>query len=441
MTESAVLFPGTESTVLFESHVSSTHRRSEWHVSNSQITSPPPTSQPGRRTFLPSRLSNFALELFLPVGFPSSVRPGYISYQLWDGVQGLCTYLRFTLAIKSLLDGLGVGSSNASAVAGSVLWAAKDGTRMIANLAFSWSAATEMGRNVRQWRLVADLANDIMLTLQVCAPMFGIAWFAPLTCLSSVFAAVCGASAAATKTSISEHFAKISLSDLVTKEGTQETAVTLLGLVWGSALVHWLGDSDAADRMSRLWGVFSVLTLLHIYANVRAVSTLQFHRVNDIRFSILYQRFFDGDDMSVVSVAAAEPRLPVNLFRKPNVVLGGSMREVERAVRPETLCAALSGSKSGQESAFLLLDGEERHSRLSYSRMAYPVVHALLSPDVEGEDLLRARFEAQSRIDEGVGCMSGHTGDWTDFRDRLVQLGWDIDRPLVAADLWRYDWK
>ena len=40
---------------------------------------------------------------FLPAGYPHSVRPEYISYQFWDSLQALSSYLRSVLTTKSLL--------------------------------------------------------------------------------------------------------------------------------------------------------------------------------------------------------------------------------------------------------------------------------------------------------------------------------------------------
>lgn len=38
------------------------------------------------------------------------MRAGYASYQFWDTVQALCSYLRGVLTTKALLEGSGVGS-------------------------------------------------------------------------------------------------------------------------------------------------------------------------------------------------------------------------------------------------------------------------------------------------------------------------------------------
>eukprot|EP00984_Skeletonema_dohrnii_P027743 scaffold17409_cov89-Skeletonema_dohrnii-CCMP3373.AAC.1 len=41
-----------------------------------------------------NRIRQVGRDLFLPVGYPDSVAEGYLEYQFYDSLQGLCTYLR-----------------------------------------------------------------------------------------------------------------------------------------------------------------------------------------------------------------------------------------------------------------------------------------------------------------------------------------------------------
>jgi hypothetical protein len=47
-----------------------------------------------------------------PPPIPQSVKPEYLSYQCWDTVQALCSYLRGILTTKAILEGSGVGSGS-----------------------------------------------------------------------------------------------------------------------------------------------------------------------------------------------------------------------------------------------------------------------------------------------------------------------------------------
>jgi len=83
-----------------------------------------------RRAHLSPRISASARErlwslfarVFLPDGFPHSVRPEYATYQLYDTLQALCSYLRGILTTTAILEASGVGNETASPLAAAVAW-------------------------------------------------------------------------------------------------------------------------------------------------------------------------------------------------------------------------------------------------------------------------------------------------------------------------------
>lgn len=96
---------------------------------------------------------------FLPVGYPYSVREEYLTYQIWDTVQALCSYLRGILTTKAILEGSGVGSEAASALSAAMNWVFRDGVGMACSLLFSSMASISFDCNVKEWRLFADISN------------------------------------------------------------------------------------------------------------------------------------------------------------------------------------------------------------------------------------------------------------------------------------------
>jgi hypothetical protein len=72
--------------------------------------------------------------------------------------------------------------------------------------------------------------------------------------------------------------------DLVTKEGTQETAVTLLGLVLGVLCAQSIAASP-----HQAMALFLVLTAVHVWANYQAVFSLHADSVNPSRGFLLTQ--------------------------------------------------------------------------------------------------------------------------------------------------------
>eukprot|EP00939_MAST-03C_sp_MAST-3C-sp1_P005032 g5032.t1 len=262
-----------------------------------------------------SGLSGMFRRTFLPVGYPHTVEDHYMAYQIFDVVQGLCSYLRGQLAIQKMLEGFGVGDVEATASAGAIGWIMRDGASMLGSLVFSALAATDFGMRMRQWRLFADVINDVGLTLNMIAPMFGKDYFLPLVCAGSVCTAMCGVAAGATKAKISQHFARNNnLADLVAKEGAQESIVTLLGIAGGYVFLRsleayeqyaaeaeeanffvlwpfWFATKSIVSVNEVMWMAFVALTVLHVIANVYAIGCLKLRTVNSVRFGILFDRF------------------------------------------------------------------------------------------------------------------------------------------------------
>ncbi|KAG2768976.1 hypothetical protein JG687_00009920 [Phytophthora cactorum] len=233
-----------------------------------------------------SGLSRELQEMFLPAGYPDSVSEDYLSFQFWDTLQAMCSYLRGVLATQSVLQSVGVGDDKATPLAAALQWVLRDGSGMIGGLTFAYFVGPKFDVNVKRWRLFADVINDVGLTLDMVAPYFP-TLVTEVLCVSSVCKTMCGVAAGATRSSLMTHFAKRdNMADCAAKEGSQETAVKLFGLLFGMYFANAVNSSPHA-----VWMAFLVLTLVHVYANYNAVSCLCIPTVNCSRGLILVQRF------------------------------------------------------------------------------------------------------------------------------------------------------
>jgi hypothetical protein len=240
-------------------------------------------------TWLGSCLASLLKTLFLPVGWPGSVTTDYAQYQVMDTLQALCSYLRGILTTRAVLSGLGVGDSTKSVLSSTVIWVLKDGASLLTGLVYSSLHASSADADPKFYRLVADVSNDIALTVELFAPIACMWWdvdgdggrsrdgaFFLMICLANSLKAICGVSAGCVRVILTQHFAKThNAADVNAKESTQETFVTLLGIIAGSYLLAPL-DSDP----TLLWAVFGVLTLLHVWANWWAMAALRLPLLN-----------------------------------------------------------------------------------------------------------------------------------------------------------------
>ena len=337
--------------------------------------------------------------LFLPINYPKSVRDGYIEYQMWDVVQGLTSYLRGQLAYQSMLVGLGVGDVEASATVGVLQKIIRDTTSMVGSLLFTYFYSDEFGYDVRQWRLFADVSNDLGLTLHFVAPLAGKENFVTIACIASLLTTLCGISAGATKAYISSHFAlDNNLTDLVAKEGSQETAVNILGLVGGYLMVASLGNIE--QGANTVWISFILLTILHVVANIYAIHYLTFNYLNLQRFNICLNNFVNSkyrveSKETYHEICRQEPFLPniccASKQERNCVVLGSNHNLIERK-DVHTFTQGLifplnsNGTRTRNKNAkFVIL--QDKTSEL---------MHVLLHEKATHQDILRGMYEAHA---------------------------------------------
>lgn len=72
------------------------------------------------------------------------------------------------------------------------------------------------------------------------------------------------------------------LADVAAKDGSQETVVGIISLLASLAIL------PAVDgRPDLIWTLFSILTIIHLFANYKAVRALQFDIFNEQRLRIV----------------------------------------------------------------------------------------------------------------------------------------------------------
>eukprot|EP00934_Nitzschia_sp_Nitz4_P002783 Nitzschia sp. Nitz4//scaffold350_size17454//556//2049//NITZ4_008815-RA/size17454-augustus-gene-0.22-mRNA-1//1//CDS//3329548859//2773//frame0 len=237
-----------------------------------------------------NRVTTVFVDLFLPLGYPQSVHESYLPYQLYDGLQGLCSYWRGVVATRAVLEAAGVGDAQATAASAALQWALRDGTGMLAGLVFSYVASRYFDTHVKEYRLFADVINDVALTMDMLAPYFSGDWTLYILSLSTICKTMCGMSAGATKGRITQHFARHgNMADLSAKESTQETLVSLLGMIGGV----WVAKMLQHMPYSITWILFGFLTLVHVWANYKAVKLLRLETLNPQRTRDIFQRLLD----------------------------------------------------------------------------------------------------------------------------------------------------
>ncbi|XP_030449397.1 protein root UVB sensitive 3 isoform X2 [Syzygium oleosum] len=374
------------------------------------------------------------LEAFVPEGFPSSVTPDYVPFQVWDSLQGLSTYIRTMLSTQALLSAIGVGEKSATVLGATFQWFLRDLTGMVGGILFTFYQGSNLDSNAKMWRLVADLMNDLGMLMDLVSPLYPSA-FVFVVCLGSLSRSFTGVASGATRAALTQHFAlQNNAADISAKEGSQETVATMIGMALGMLLAR-----VTIGHPLVIWFSFLSLTIFHMYANYKAVQCLALTSLNVERSSIVLQHFMEtGQVLSPAQVSKLEHILPtwisswglkkVKLLHT-QIKLGvrvSSLRQQEMMILLRT---AESHCYKGK---YLIVRNEDISIVMHKSATAADVLQSFLHALVEAYQINddSAHSESQTWMDKNYEV----------FLLELKSLGWKTEGLLTPSFIWRADW-
>ncbi|CAL3967564.1 unnamed protein product [Diplocarpon coronariae] len=239
----------------------------------------------------PKNASGYArivLNAFLPAGYPNSVTDDYLEYQIYDSLQAFSSSIAGMLSSRAVLEGIGVGDSGVSPTAALLLSVLQDCMGQMTTILFAHRLGTSLEPECKMWRLAADIFNDAAMILDCFSPALPKTSRVAMLSLSSVLRSLCGV-AASSKASLSAHFAtQGNLGELNAKDSSQETVISLLGMLAGSIVVSHI------TFKATTWIALTFLLAVHLgtnYLAVRAVCmrTLNRQRANLVLSNVLQQ--------------------------------------------------------------------------------------------------------------------------------------------------------
>ncbi|KAF5021806.1 hypothetical protein F66182_6181 [Fusarium sp. NRRL 66182] len=241
-------------------------------------------------------------EAFMPVGYPHSVSDDYLSYQFFDSLQAFFSTITSLLASRALLQGLGVGDANSSATFAMLLTVLRDAMSRISTIIFAQQFGLRIEPDAKRYRFLADLFNDTAFFLELYSPYLGP--YGKILALTSgeALRALCGVAAGASKAALSVHFAKHdNLAELNAKEASQETAVGLIGLAFGTLAVNYVEDHTSVVYL------MIVLVFAHLWVNYLGVRSVCMNHLNRQRATILFEEYLKtGNVLTPKEVARRE---------------------------------------------------------------------------------------------------------------------------------------
>ncbi|KAM3420867.1 hypothetical protein BST61_g4106 [Cercospora zeina] len=246
-------------------------------------------------------LWNKTLDVFLPVGFPHSVTDDYLEYQIYDSLQAFSSSIAAMLSSRAVLEGVGVGDATANATTALLLSILQDSIGRITTILFAHRFGLSLEPECKMYRLLADILNDAGFILNCLSPMFPKPTRVMILSTSGILSSLCGVAAGSAKASLSAHFAKQgNLGELNAKDSSQETVISLAGMLFGSWVITWITTPFAT------WTAMMLLLSIHLETNRRAVRAVKMHTLNRQRASLVYHQLRKGHVPTPAEVAARE---------------------------------------------------------------------------------------------------------------------------------------
>ncbi|KAG2140778.1 DUF647-domain-containing protein [Suillus cothurnatus] len=242
--------------------------------------------------------------IFLPAGYPNTVTPDYLRYQMYNDMQEFCSSLSGLLASRGALEGFGVGDASASATQALLLTVLKDVCSRFTTIIGAYYFGTSLYPETKTFRFLADVINDTSIVLDTISPYFTSISLSPSSpyipsgstlqivalCMSGAMRSLCGLVAGGSKAALTDHFAspvnsKGDVGELNAKAASRSTVVALTGVLLGTLIVPYI-----TTRTSTYTALF-FLVFGHLLANYLAVRSVVLRSFNRQRSNILWSIF------------------------------------------------------------------------------------------------------------------------------------------------------
>ncbi|KAG8622767.1 hypothetical protein KVT40_009278 [Elsinoe batatas] len=284
------------------------HPSHSFHVPSLPLLTTP-KRPPSTLLSLPTRL----LHLFLPTGYPHSVTPDYLPYQTYDSLQAFTSSIASLLSSRAVLSTLGVGDASASPTLAILLSILQDSLGRVTTILFAHRLGNALEPECKFYRLAADVFNDVAMVLECLSPAFPRTGRVAVLAGASALKALCGVAAGSSKASLSAHFARWgNLAELNAKDSSQETVISLVGMLVGGAVVGYVREGTAT------WVVLLGLLGAHLWLNWMAVKSVRLGTLNRQRAGVVFGGWTEGGRV----LGPEEVRGRERVFERDGVIRG-----------------------------------------------------------------------------------------------------------------------
>lgn len=230
----------------------------------------------------------YLVNVFLPTGYPYSVTPDYFDYQIFDSFQAFSSSIASLFANRAVLSAVGVGDQSASSTSALFMKIVQETIGRLGTIGFAWKFGSALEPECKKYRFMADIFNDSAMVFDCLSPLFPFdkKLVVGMLCMSGLLRSICGVMAGGSRAALTQHFTdpvRGSIADVNAKDQSQETVISLMGMLAGSLVVGVVKGEGVA-----MWAVVATLLTLHLWTNYRAVSSVVLKSLNRQRANIVF---------------------------------------------------------------------------------------------------------------------------------------------------------
>lgn len=330
----------------------------------------------------------------------------------------------------------------------------------LATIFFAHRMSTSIEAECKAYRLGSDILTETAMILDCMSPWFPTQIRFLVLCTSSILFSAAGVAGGASKSSLSGHFAKWNnLGELNAKDGSQETVISLAGMMTGTLVISWL------TTPFRTWLVLFLLLSLHFVLNCIGVRAVEMRSLNRQRANIAFSSILSTDRvLNPSEVAERESIFEVHGGAVVRWNSGPVLAYSKFGVSIHELLSALTRDEAYRSTGAMNLEGvslstlmklfsEEEYilwcRNKAHSGSSGPLIMVVLKEGATARSQLRAWYHGlllSRAVHDFGGAQNQETMlgriTWTlaqtsktfdAYAKRLTKVGWDLSIPVLET--------
>lgn len=262
---------------------------------------------------------------FLPSGYPSTVHKSYLPFCIWTGIEQFIANITTVLATSSMLYSVGVISTTTTAVASTVQWIIKDGIADSGKLIFNRLYSHTFDVYPKSWKMCGELLIGLGFAFQLATAAGGPEYFLLLAASGSLLKGlsylIWGTSHGLFTRYMSQSH---NFADVSAKNESQQVISNLLGMSTGLVILQSLQYFGLGSSVTALFGVFSILFPMHLYATYKACKSIELELLSQGRVIRLLHTFVTNVSLpnvvfTVMNKKYTTPTKQANHITMPNI--------------------------------------------------------------------------------------------------------------------------